>query len=522
MRADLNKTAQFYEEGKQYSLNSQFAPWKEFDIFQLALWELQKATKFVNPGFEVSQILDLANQVKHVLMKSPLDPVMVTQLSELANSQTIFSSGSSLEDRISRIIASAQDLMTSKNPLSEIAESLITQVSFVIDEYGEEVPDIVLVVDRRAKAAVEDIWLPALELEAAVKTAQEARRLSPWGHSILFGNPEAHISTFGQQTTAVRHPANWMISAPAGFSQTVLLTEGCPTFNSVKYAPWRTALPPKSICKVERPGQIRTDIIPEWVPEPPKSLSDVTSKYTGLVSARPILLPSNYWIYFSTSSGFGPKPLVATVVDGEVSAAYSELSNLNPGDFLVIRSARASREYLRNQASEYIDRKHGHGTSEADFMALDQFKSHIREFSLNDFAVQNLVNAGLDRAEARMRINQAWDDTAIAPDQKSDFEKLCQAAGYAHASVSWPRLVRIRTAMRTAGHIAMRELISTLKEDSEWPEIVDGGEMCVSANEDFGEIHIAKILEISNTTQDLHLVSLGKLINPDGTIYEGE
>ena len=521
MKADLNKTVQFYETQFESSLDSKFFEWKEFDEFQGRLWALEKATAHVQPDFDVQKLMENGQVAKQVLLKSPLHPRMVESLLFVINFSALPYSESSLGDVISAFQIAAKTLLKAENPMSEAAIDLISLDAGITNEFGELEPNIVLIVDRRAREAVIDEWLPELELEAAVSTAQEARLKPPWGTSILFGSPKVHIRTWGQEQVNGVHPASWLINAPTGFDQHVFLTEGSQSFNSSDYSPWPGLSLKKVSCRAKNISPIRSDIVPEWVPQAPSlGPADFTAT-TGLIPARPILLPDGYWIYFSTNQ-FGPKPGVVTAGEDGVKFEYCDANQLSRGQFLVIRSISASRDYLRAQAQEYLDRKYGPGTAETYFIALDAFKESVQEYSFNEFAIQNLTNAGFSRSEARRRLNDAWDESVIAPEEVATYNKLCDAVGFTRGRDYWLYMKRIRASMRLAGRIAVRELIQVLKDDDGWPEPVDLGEMYVVSSDDFGEIHIAKIIEVSDSIQDLHLTNLGKLVNPDGTLYEGE
>lgn len=522
MKAHISKTIIFFKSQLHTTLESEFHSWPEFDHFQGRLWALEKETSKVQPAHSISQLMTAAKTVKQILHKSPLQPRMVDLLLEVASFDSDFLEQSNLSVTVKQLTESASQLVESNNPMSDAAIKFVSRARDGQNSSEMVSSSTVLIVDRRAKDFVQDIWLQEYGLDAVAHSAQEARVLPPFGVSVIFGSPKWHIRGWKTDENTGSHPSSWLINTPTGCSQLVLLTEGSPTFKSREFAPWSESQVPKSSCVPKNISPVRSDIIPEWTPTPPPANRSDSDQMAGLVEARPILLPDGYWIYFATSQA-GPKPGVVVLGDDGVSYEYSEVNRLNRGQILLIRSASASREYLRQQAEEYLDRKHGNGCSTEYFTSLDDFKHAVQNFGKSEFyPAQKLQNRGFSPSEARRRLNDAWDETVIAPDSRDVYEKLCDAVGFQPGRNSWLHLTRIRTAMRQAGLMARRELLQVLKNDLSWPEPVSLGDIYVVRSDDLGEMHIAKIEEVSNSIQEIHLTRLGRLVNPDGTMYEGD
>ncbi|MBE2318388.1 hypothetical protein DVA67_020570 [Solirubrobacter sp. CPCC 204708] len=211
-----------------------------------------------------------------------------------------------------------------------------------------------------------------------------------------------------------------------------------------------------------RPGRSlvdAADVVPriEWSAVTRAARHSDVEGWGEPVEAALFVLASGQGVYFESRDG--ARANVAEV-DEELLVHQSLVSELVPGDFLVVRT-EGDENYVRNYADRLL------GTEAAHLRRLQQRLKGALNAELNEAGVA-LVARKLRRlgstiaSEANVR---RWaDPTSIKTRDYSDFAAICSLVGEANAEALWDAMGKIAKAHTKAGNEIRRLLLAELQE----------------------------------------------------------
>ena len=482
-------------------------PWPELTDFLLSLRNLQVATSNARPSVYVSTLLTQCWKLKRILSLSPCTPGDVLKYLQIINPNSSTVIGN-CENQVIDLLDKINALALTLNPFSKQSENLI------ISDKGKPdgTPDIVLIVHKAATEFTTE-WLKINELSAEVMTASNTKNSETFFQkAILFGLPEQHIYAHSQ-FEKIKTQAAWLISAPISRRIHVLVGPGSDSFKSKDYEPWPGCWPNEVIAmKPPAIDLLHIDIEPTWSPSRPNF--EKTTNETTIDTASALLTIDNKWIVFDSFGKFRPNPLV---LDLEGQFVEKKFKELNIGDVLAIHFGKSSREFLRQNAALFLEKR---GKDLLYILeVVNTFKEKFRSFALNDDAQSRLINAGLDRDFVNFWLRYIVDDSAICPEDEKKYRIVADSIGVPSHLVDHKVMREYRSAIQHAGNIARTELLNELSINSEWKDHIQSASYLMNLS-NAGSMLIAPVKEIYDDKFVHSVQQLGVVYSSIGEIMD--
>jgi hypothetical protein len=213
------------------------------------------------------------------------------------------------------------------------------------------------------------------------------------------------------------------------------------------------------------------------------------------VPAFGIRLPDEHWVFYSDEAG--PRPFRVEQDDFDIEVAVvNRVSKLSRGQVILIRENDASRKFLDSEAQRWLTEKYGPKQFEESMRVRNGFRDKMQELNRDQFGLKRLTDVGIPESMARHRLRLAYDPTHIAPEKQTDFELLARVSGFEVAKGDFESIIRLRSALRMAGHQARKKLEQQIREDDSWLAKVETQEIARVESSDLGSFIIAPILDI--------------------------
>jgi hypothetical protein len=323
----------------------------------------------------------------------------------------------------------------------------------------------------------------------------------------LFGSPEDHASFFKYGIEKSREVA-WIFNAPSARQIVVFQLHNCVEFDSNNYEIWpgSNQLDAKSIG--DRPPVFienfeQSDVLEE--------ISTPTIPPTDpVVEALLVHLFNHRYIYFSDLI----PPYAICVRSGEAGVEIDDdvkVSSLRPGDVLLVRTGEASRGFLREHAIKWL-RENYKEKEVQNFIAIaDTYKKALKsKFRQSDF-LSRLIRDGLAEHYIKNQIERAFLPSTIATLRKENFLKISEALGLSYGDDEWAAIVKIQTAHRQAGRIAVQELREGVLADESWLETVSEPGIATLKAGAAGEIVLIPVVQKPEKKVQVSIHAIGQL-----------
>jgi len=257
---------------------------------------------------------------------------------------------------------------------------------------------------------------------------------------------------------------------------------------------------------------LHIDIEPTWSPSLPNF--EKATNETTIDTASALLTIDNKWIVFDSFGKFRPNPLV---LDSEGQFVEKKFKELNIGDVLAIHFGKSSREFLRQNAALFLEKR---GKDLLYILeVVNTFKEKFRSFALNDDAQSRLINAGLDRDFVNFWLRYIVDDSAICPEDEKKYRIVADSIGVPSHLIDHKVMREYRSAVQHAGNIARTELLNELSINSEWKDYIQSGSYLMNLS-NAGSMLIAPVKEIYDDKFIHSVQQLGVVYSSIGEIMD--
>lgn len=334
----------------------------------------------------------------------------------------------------------------------------------------------------------------------------EAKKSDLSDSMYIFGAPENYANILQEAAEKSREVA-WMFNAPAAWKVIIFQLADCGEFDVSKYEVWAgcnqfeaKSLGRKPLVFIENFEQsIPVDEIIE--PQVPDGDPVVDATLVHLFDGR--------YIYYSDL--FPPSPVCVRDGDLDIEIESVNLSLIQRGDVLLIRTGSALRSFLRSHAVKWLEERHSGDDVSHFFDVVDTYKATLKkQFGQPEFILR-LRKEGLEDQYVANQIERAFADSTIATLRSDAFFKITNAMGLEYGHDEWQAIVNIRTALRQAGHIARQELYETVLADESWQEIVNEPGIAKLNAGSAGEIVLIPVIQKSDKKVKVSISSLGQL-----------
>jgi hypothetical protein len=229
-----------------------------------------------------------------------------------------------------------------------------------------------------------------------------------------------------------------------------------------------------------------------------------------IVDASIVHLFNHRFIYFSDQI----PPFAICVRNGEAGVEIENdvrVSSLRPGDVLLLRTGEASRSFLREHAIKWLRESYKEKDIQNFIYVADTYKKQLQTKYRNADFINRLVRDGLEEHYVRHQILQSFLPSKIATQRKENFIKISQALDLKYGDVEWDAIVKIQTAHRQAGHIAVRDLREGVLADESWLETVTEPGIATLNAGAAGEIVLIPVVQKSTQIVQVSIHSIGQL-----------
>lgn len=506
MSRDLNETLQRFAAAENSSVKYKGLTWDEFELFLIALKELEKICDQLVAPIAVTNWLKALRFARKILRSSPVNPGHhALQLETFLNIEV-----SSFPEQFALALQKCQQ-----------AVSLLLEVGF------HPSWDHIDSLHETARQTGKEITINSLVVKAAVVLVEEIALVRNWkinpmnlsqskrapisDIALVFGSPEFHTGweiDFDESSRIVA----WLFNAPMAHETHVLSWPGNFRFDVGRYSPWKGA----TVKNVSTNGStsFRVDIDRHSEISvsntPPPILTDATTGLIEPVNATAFRLTDDYWIFLSDD--VGPSANFVDIDDFDVVVTEAKtIRNLAPGTVLIVRDGEAGRSFLEDEAGKWIKEKHDTAQQNRSLEARKGFREAVQALGRDQFAISKLKAVGLDEDHARRRLRLAHDPDHIAPKDREVFEAVCQAADHEINEDDWGHIVILRTAYRQAGHRARKQLEEAIQADSTWQEAIEIPAQARISRKGLGAIVLAPIIQVLEEPVSVPISQLGTL-----------
>ena len=479
----VSSTNARFEININFGVDATTYPWPEFSDFLFSLRMLQKVTSSSRPSEYVTKLLNDCWKIKKVLSLSPCNPKDVLEKLQIVypNLNTVIGNS---ESQVLDLLEKIKLLSFTVNPFSRPSEDLIASDRGKHDGTS----DIVLIVHKTAVEFTVE-WLKMNELSAEIMTASNTKNSEIFFEkAILYGLPEQHIYAHFQFENQ-KSQAAWIISAPIARRMHVFVGPGSDSFKSKDYEPWPGCWP-HEIIAMKPPAKelLHIDIETTWIPARPNF--EKTSSEATLDSASAVLTIDNKWIVFDSLSKFRPIPLV---LDSDGKFVEKKFKELEVGDVLAIHFGKSSREFLRQTAALFLEKR---GKDLSGILEIvNTFKDKFKAFAKKSDSQSRLISAGLDRDFVNFWLRYIENESAICPEDEKNYRVVAELVGVPANLIDHKIMREYRSAVQHAGNIARAELLNELSINSEWKDFIQSGSYLMNLS-NAGSMLIAPIKEI--------------------------
>jgi hypothetical protein len=323
----------------------------------------------------------------------------------------------------------------------------------------------------------------------------------------LFGSPENHASFFKHGIERSREVA-WIFNAPSARQVVVFQLADSIPFDSKNYEIWPDSKQFDAKAIGNRPSVFiesfeQSAALEEITPEPPPPTDPV-------VEALLVHLFNHRFIYFSDLI----PPYAICVRSGEAGVEIDDdvkVSSLRPGDVLLVRTGEASRGFLREHAIKWLKANYKEKEVQGFIAVADTYKKALKaKFHQSDF-MRRLMRDGLEEQYIKNQIERAFLPSTIATLRKENFLKISSALELDYGDNEWAAIVKIQTAHRQAGRIAVQELREGVLADESWLETVSEPGIATLNAGAAGEIVLIPVVQKPEQKVQVSIHAIGQL-----------
>jgi len=505
MKRNLLEAHNRFETAANIDIVDQWVSWSEYEVFvghlNAVLKKLDSAA--VNP--ELRNEINSYKLLRHAMRNTPLQP------NEYFGQTTSSVGTSSVSGEIGRVLQklreSVQELSLVNNPMRDALSRCLS---------GESI--IKLAGSRSVQLLVPLKFVD--DVNAAVALPSEPQRIIAMGTTtakrsdladvlFLFGAPENHASYFKDGIEKSREVA-WIFNAPSARQVVIFQLADGYRFDSSNYEIWAGSNQFDSKSIGNRPSVLIENY------EPVEKLDEIVTPPplpgTPVVDASLVHLFGRRYIYFSD----GIPPSAICVRDSEAGVEIDDhvrVSSLQPGDILLVRTGEASRLFLREHAIDWLLEHNDKNDVNKFFGVMDTYKNLLKDkFGKSDF-INRLVREGLEEHYIKNQIERSFLQTAIATQSEENFLKISNALGLEYGDIEWTAIVKIQTAHREAGKIAVRELREAVLSNESWlKEVNEPGIATLNAGA-AGEIVLIPVLKKLDNKVPVSIHLIGQLMS---------
>ena len=504
MKRDLEEAHNRFQTAADPEIVTQWVSWPEYETFTKYLIAVAKL--FANAAMDQKMRDEHSSywSLRQALRDTPLHPYEYIDVFSFVVGTSLLAGeiGSAVE----KLRESAKVLCEVENPMRhELYRVLAGETTRKI--HG--VKTVKLLVPLKLSSAVNAVIAKTAIPDKIIQAMgpSEAKRSDLADVMILFGAPENHANYFKHGAEKSREVA-WMFNAPSARKIVVLQLADCPAFDSSKYEIWPGSnqfdakafgnRPPVFIEGFQQTIQVREVVTVPSSPGDP------------VVDATLVHLFDGRYIYYSDT--FPPYPICVrsdefgVEIDDDV-----RVSELRPGDVLLIRTGSASRSFLRTRAISWLMERNTEREVQRIVEVADTYKKSLKAtFGQSEF-IARLVRDGMEEHYIRNQIARAFVESTIATQRSENFIKIANAMGFEYGQNEWEAIVRIQTAHRQAGHAAVQELRENVLADESWQEVVSEPGIATLNAGSAGEIVLVPVVQKPDQKVHVAVNSIGHL-----------
>lgn len=511
MTRDLTEAIARFDAAQEPFINYTGLDWPAFEHFLAACIAFEKVAEKYIIHKSVEQDLSTLRFARRRLRTLPISP----------SHQSL-----GLVEFISRELPiGGEDLLNAVTLCKKAAEALLNDgdhpavapLTERVQRLRQSNPDSIIyaVVSRDSVADMTSIS-DEHDLGLSITDLSGAKKVDTGDACFLFGAPES-LHGIGINWMDRNHADRlvaWLFNSPIAREVSVISWTGNRAFKIDRYSIFPGSN--LSLRSTSGPEKFNIESIAEIVANtsssaPVFSTTGLQDADNELVDSRAIQLAGDLWVFYAIASE-GPRPDRISESDFQLTVEdVSSLSQLAPGDRLVIRGGDASRKFLDIEADKWLVEKYGKNEPGACKQVRDTFRDGMQTLERTPGAIGKLRTLGLTDHMIQYRFRLSHDRTHIAPESFEDFQKLSEACGQQVTQSDWDHIRHLRSAMKRAGRIARQLMEQKISADDSWMDTVDIPE---AANVDMGELGslvISRILQILPNTVQVPISRLGQI-----------
>jgi hypothetical protein len=465
MQRNLVEAHNRFETAANIDIITQWISWPEYEEFCHHLNSVLKLLDSNSINAQLRAEIDGYKLLRRSMRSSPLNPR--EHIRHMSMSVGDSHLQGELGEKIGKLRQSIQELSISDNPMRAELVLYLSGHSRLKLNGSKSVQLLVpLKFVDATNASIAELQTHSQKIVAMGTRA--AKRSDLADVMFLFGSPETHASFFTHGIERSREVA-WIFNAPSARQVVVFQLADCFPFDSKNYEIWLDSnqFDAKSIGN--RPSvfienyEQSTEL--EEIATPPAPPTD------PVVEALLVHLFNHRFIYFSDLI----PPYAICVRSGEAGVEIDDdvkVSSLRPGDVLLVRTGEASRSFLREHAIKWLRANYKEKEVQSFIAIADTYKKALKsKFHQSEF-MRRLIRDGLKELYVKNQIERAFLPSTIATLRKENFLKISRALELDYGDAEWAAIVKIQTAHRQAGRIAVQELREGVLADESWLETV--------------------------------------------------
>ena len=465
MERNLAEALKRFESAANIDIITQWVAWPEYEEFCHHLNHVLKLLDSNSINTELRSEIDGYKLLRRAMRSTPLNPadhigrsLMLIGDSELQGQ---------LGEDIEKLRTSVNELAITANPMhGELARYLSGESRIKLNGSKSVQLLVPLKFVDATNTLVAELQRPPQKINAMGTTV--ARRSDLADVMFLFGSPENYAGFYAQGIERSREVA-WIFNAPSARQVVVFQLADSFPFDTKNYEIWAGSnqFDAKSI------GDRPSAFIENY--EQSAVLEEITTPAAPptdpVVEALLVHLFNHRFIYFSDVI----PPYAICVRSGEAGVEIDDdvkVSSLRPGDVLLVRTGEASRGFLREHAIKWLRANYKEKEVQSFIEIADTYKKALKsKFHQSEF-VRRLMRDGLEEQYIKNQIERAFLPSTIATLRKENFLNISRALELDYGDTEWAAIVKIQTAHRQAGRIAVQELREGVLADESWLETV--------------------------------------------------
>ena len=504
MQRNLVEAHNRFETAANIDIITQWISWPEYEEFCHHLNSVLKVLDSNAINIELRAEIDGYKLLRRSMRNTPLNPREHIQHMSMSVGDSHLQG--ELGENLEKLRQSVHDLSICENPMhAELVLYLSGESSLKLCGSKSVQLLVPLKFVDATNASIAGLQKPSQKIVAMGTTS--AKRSDLADVMFLFGSSENHASFFKHGIERSREVA-WIFNAPSARQVVVFQLADCIPFDSKNYEIWPNSNQFDAKTIGNRPSvfieNFEQSAVLEEIATPPAPPTD------PVVEALLVHLFNHRFIYFSDLI----PPYAICVRSGEAGIEIDDdvrVSSLRPGDVLLVRTGEASRGFLREHAIKWLRANYKEKEVQSFIAIADTYKKALKsKFHQSDF-LRRLIRGGLEEQYIKNQIERAFLPSTIATLRKENFLKISSALELDYGDDEWAAIVKIQTAHRQAGRIAVQELREGVLADESWLETVTEPGIATLNAGAAGEIVLIPVVQKPEQKVQVSIHAIGQL-----------